>query len=95
MFLVYRKQRINIGHNIVAYSLKAIIVESQQPVVTRQRSVNNRGMVFSVQSVPMAAHAPMEYVKPLRSNNCTLTEERCFLRRLCQDVISRAVLPTD
>jgi hypothetical protein len=37
----------------VAYSLKARIVESQRPAVTRQRPVNNnRGMVFSAQCVP-------------------------------------------
>jgi hypothetical protein len=42
----------NIVYSIAACSLKAITVESQQPAVTRQRRVNNRGMVFSVQSVP-------------------------------------------
>jgi hypothetical protein len=35
----------------VAYSLKARIVESQQPAVTKQRAVN-RGLVFSMQSMP-------------------------------------------
>jgi hypothetical protein len=63
MFCVYRMQRINIGHNIVAYSLKARIMVSQKPAVTRQRSVNNnREIVFSAQSVSMAAHATMEHV---------------------------------
>jgi hypothetical protein len=37
---------------IVAYSLKARVVESQQLAITKQRPVsNNRGMVFSTQSV--------------------------------------------
>jgi hypothetical protein len=36
----------------VAYTLKARIAESQQPSVTRQRPVNNRGTVFSTRSVP-------------------------------------------
>jgi hypothetical protein len=60
--------------------------------VTRQRHVNNnRGMVFSAPAVPMAAHATMEYGMPQLRNNRTATEERCFLRGLCRDVISRAV----
>jgi hypothetical protein len=41
----------------------------QQPSVIRQRSVNNRETMFSAQSVPMAAHAKMEYVMPSGSNN--------------------------
>jgi hypothetical protein len=45
--------------------------ESQQPAVTRQLSVNNRGMVYSAQSVPMAAHKTMEYIMPSLSKNCT------------------------
>jgi hypothetical protein len=50
--------------------------------VTVQRPVNgNRGMVFSVRSSPMAAHATVD----------TATDERCFLCGLCQDVICRAV----
>jgi hypothetical protein len=62
----------------VVYSLKARIVESQQLAVTRQRPVNNnRGIVFCAQSVPMVAHATMEYIMPSRSNSCTATEERC------------------
>jgi hypothetical protein len=43
-------------------------------------------MVFSVQSVQIAAHATMEYVMSFLSNNCTATEERCFLRSPCRDV---------
>jgi hypothetical protein len=35
-----------IPRDIVAYSLKATTVESQQQAVPRQRPVNNRGMVF-------------------------------------------------
>jgi hypothetical protein len=58
---------------IVAYSLKARIVESQQPDVTRQQPINNRGMVFSAQSILMAAHARIKYVIPLLSNNCSVT----------------------
>jgi hypothetical protein len=38
-------------YSIAACSHKAITVESQQPAVTRQRPVTNRGMVFSAQSV--------------------------------------------
>jgi hypothetical protein len=76
--------------NTVAYSLKAGIVEPQQPVVTRQWPINNnRGMVFSTQSVPMAVHAIMEYVMPSLSNSCTAAEERCFIRGPCLDVTSR------
>jgi hypothetical protein len=42
----------------VAYLLKARIVESQQPFASKQRLVDkNIRMAFSVQSVPMAAHA--------------------------------------
>jgi hypothetical protein len=40
---------------------------------------SNKGMVFSVLSVPMTAHATMEYVMPLLWNNCGATEERCFI----------------
>jgi hypothetical protein len=50
--------------------------------VTRQQPVNNRGMVFSVQSMPMVVHASMEYVMPSLTNNCTAAEEQCFL---CKD----------
>jgi hypothetical protein len=71
--------------NIVAYSLKARIVESQQRPVSK-----NRGIVFSAGSVPMAEHATMENVMPPLSNNCTATEERRFLRGPCPD-ISNAV----
>jgi hypothetical protein len=54
----------------MAYSLIATIVESQQPAVIRQRPRNNnRGMVFSAQSMPRAAHATVEYVMTSLSNN--------------------------
>jgi hypothetical protein len=44
--------------HIVEYLLKARIVESQQLANTRQQPINNnRGIVFSLQSVPMAANA--------------------------------------
>jgi hypothetical protein len=59
---------------IVPYSLKARTVESQQLAISRQRPINIRGMVFSAQSMLMAAHATMEYVMPSLSNNCTMTE---------------------
>jgi hypothetical protein len=66
----------NVIIGIAAYSLKARIVDLQQPAVTKQRPVNkNRDMEFSVQSLPMAVDATMEYVMPLLSNNCTATEE--------------------
>jgi hypothetical protein len=45
--------------------------------------------VLSAQPVPMAAHATMEYVIPSLSKNCTATEEQCFLRGPCRNVISR------
>jgi hypothetical protein len=76
-------------YNTVFYSLKARIVESQQPAITRRRPVNNRVMVFSAQSMPMAAHATMVYVMPSLSNNCTATEEGCFLCCPCRGVIRR------
>jgi hypothetical protein len=47
--------------------------------------------VLSARSLAMSAHATMEYVMPPLSNNCTATEERCFLRSPCQDVIRRTV----
>jgi hypothetical protein len=54
--------------HIVAYSLKARIVEPQQPAVTRQQPINNnRGMVFSAQSMPMVVNTAMEYIMPLLS----------------------------
>jgi hypothetical protein len=69
----------------VAYALKARIVETQQPAVTRQRPVNkNRRMAFSAEFVPMAAHATMQYVMPSLSNNCTTREERHFLGNACE-----------
>jgi hypothetical protein len=40
---------------------------------------NNIEVVFSAQSIPMAAHAIKEYVTPLLNNNFTVTEEQCFL----------------
>jgi hypothetical protein len=74
---------------IVAYLLKARIMVSQQPAVTRQRPVSNRGMVLSAQSMLMAAQAITEYVIPSLSNNYTAKEERGFLRGPCRDVTSR------
>jgi hypothetical protein len=80
----------------VAYSLKARFMESQKPAATRQRSVkNNRGMMFSVQSLPMAANATMEYVMPSLSNSRTLTEERCFLHGPAKMLSAGPALPTD
>jgi hypothetical protein len=62
--------------DIVAYLLKARIMESQQQAVTMQWPVNNkREMVFSAQSMPMALHATGDYVMPSLSNNYTATEE--------------------
>jgi hypothetical protein len=80
--------------NIVAYSLKAIIMVSQQPVVTRQRRVNNREIVFSAQSVPMAAHVTMEYVThELRCNKGTAFSTRSVPRCSKQDQLTVAVNP--
>jgi hypothetical protein len=64
---------------------------SQQPAVTRQRTVNNRGMVFCARSVLMAVHATIEYVIPPLSNNCTAADKRRFLRGPCLDVLSREI----
>jgi hypothetical protein len=46
-------------------------------------------MVFPARSVPMLAYAAMENVIPPLSDNRTVTEEQCFLRGPCRDVISR------
>jgi hypothetical protein len=43
---VYSEQYPSSGRNTVAYSLKARTVESQQPEVTRQRLLNNKGICF-------------------------------------------------
>jgi hypothetical protein len=48
-------------------------------------------MVFSDQYVPMAMHATVEYVMLLLSNNCTATEERCFLRGPYRDVTAQQI----
>jgi hypothetical protein len=61
---------------------------SQQPAVTRQLPVNfNRRIVFSAQSVPMAAHVTMDYVMASLNNNYIATEERCFLRGPCRELL--------
>jgi hypothetical protein len=44
-------------------------------------------MMFSAQSVSIAAHATMEYSMPSLSNSCTATEERCFLCGPCRSYI--------
>jgi adhesin HecA-like repeat protein len=44
----------------VAYLLNTRIVGSQQLAVTKQRLINNRGMVFSAQSLPTDAYATIE-----------------------------------
>jgi hypothetical protein len=46
-------------------------------------------MVSSAQSVPVAAHAIMEYVMPSLSTKQTETEKQCFLRDPRRDVLSR------
>jgi hypothetical protein len=51
----------------VAYLLKARIVESQQPIFARELPLNNRVIVFSAQSVPMAVYATVECVMPSKS----------------------------
>jgi hypothetical protein len=78
----------------VAYSPKTRTVESQQPTITRQRPVNNRGMVLSVQSVPTSAHATIEYIMPSLSNNCTSTvfSTRSVLRYCKQGQLAAAEL---
>jgi hypothetical protein len=71
---------------MVAYSLKARIVETQQPAVTRQRPVNdNRGMVFSAQSMHKAVDATMEYVIPSQSNRGRVFCVRSMARSYKQD----------
>jgi hypothetical protein len=47
--------------------------------------------VSSARSVPISAHATMEYVMPPLSNNRTARDERCLLRGPYRDVISRTV----
>jgi hypothetical protein len=82
-----------VSKDIVAYSLKARILESKQSAVTRQRPINNnKGMVLSAQPMPMAAHATMEYVMLSLSKNCTAIEERCFPSGPCRDIMSRISL---
>jgi hypothetical protein len=76
---------------VVAYSLKAKTVQSQQSAVSRQRPVNsNKEMVISARCVSMAAFTTMEYMPPL-SNNRTATEERCFLCGPCRNTIRRII----
>jgi hypothetical protein len=67
----------------VAYLIKARIVKSQQPAITRQLPVNNnnnnnRGILFFAQTVPMAMHAMVEYVMPLLNNNFTAARNGVF-----------------
>jgi hypothetical protein len=50
------------------------IVRPQQPAITRQQLVNNRGMVFFAWAMPMAVHTTVKYVMPLLSDNRTATE---------------------
>jgi hypothetical protein len=76
----------------VVYSLKARVMVSQQPAITRQQPVNNnREVAFSVWPMPMAVHATMEYVMPPLNNNHIATEKQRFIHGLCRDVISRTV----
>jgi hypothetical protein len=71
------------------HSKQELWSHNSQPL-TRQRHINNnRGMVFSVRSVPMAGHAVVDYVMPSLSNSCTATEEQCYLCGPCQNVINR------
>jgi hypothetical protein len=55
---------------------------TQQQAVTRQRHANNRKIVFSAQSVSMAALATLEYILPLLCNSFSVIEERRVLRGL-------------
>jgi hypothetical protein len=66
-------------------------IRNYTTAVTMQRPVNNRGVVFSVQTVSIAVQAPMEYVILSSSNNCTAIEEWYFVRRPCRDVIIEQV----
>jgi hypothetical protein len=75
--------------DIVAYTLKARIVKSQQPAMTRQRPVNKKRVLFSGQSVPIPALEPMKYVMQSVSKNTIETEKRGFLNGPCTYVISR------
>jgi hypothetical protein len=78
---------------IVTYSLKARIMEWQQPDVTRQRPINNIALMFYARSVPMAVHAIMDYAMPSVSKNFAATE-LYFLRVPCRDVISMTSYPS-
>jgi hypothetical protein len=89
---LYLGTYISCAYDVVAYSLKARIMESQQLAVARQRPINNkRGIVFSARSVPMAAQATVDYIMPPLNNNCAATEKWCFLCDPCQDILSRTV----
>jgi hypothetical protein len=73
----------------VAYSLKERTVESQQPAISRQRPINSRNGVFCVVRADGCARNNGIVMPPL-SNKCSATDELCFLRSPCQNVISRA-----
>jgi hypothetical protein len=62
----------------VAYSLKARVIGLQYPAVSRQWPLNNRGTMFSAQSMPVVVHATVEYVMPSLSYNFTTTENGVF-----------------
>jgi hypothetical protein len=87
----YKNIRYSEVHHTVAHSLKEKIVEPQQPAVIRQRPANNkREMVFSAQSVIVAANATMEHVMPSLSNTYTATKQRCSLCGPCRGYIMSA-----
>jgi hypothetical protein len=61
--------------NIVASRPAARQTSNYTTAIAKQWPINsNRGMAFSAQSVLMAAHTAVEYIKPLLSNNCTATD---------------------
>jgi hypothetical protein len=55
-------------------------------MASKQQQKNN----VSARPVQMATYT-MEYVMPPLGNNCTATEELCFLRGRCRDAISKTV----
>jgi uncharacterized CHY-type Zn-finger protein len=76
--------------DIVAQS-KNCGVNSRPLLVAALKQQQRNGVFF--QPVPMAVHATME-CHAIAKQNSTATEELCFLRSPCRDIISRTGLET-
>jgi hypothetical protein len=66
---------------IVACSFKTRLVESQNPAVIRQWPANNRGVVFSAQSVPRSSKRNQLAVSPVWARDGTLHRDPASRRR--------------